>query len=116
MQLEGYAYRLMPFKIPGANDGYVNTEVMTKNITKKMFWRGLNDDKIYYHGDFYLGIPSVTARLSVYRLADQLVREGNYAQAKGEKGVRFLRPKNARQSNSLRSILCKYGRTIHFRR
>jgi hypothetical protein len=82
MQLEGYAYRLMPFKIPGANDGYVNTEVMTKNITKKMFWRGLNDDKIYYHGDFYLGIPSVTARLSVYRLADQLVREGNYAQAK----------------------------------
>jgi hypothetical protein len=82
MQLEGYAYRLMPFKIPGANDGYVNTEVMTKNITKKMFWRGLNNDKIYYHGDFYLGIPSVTARLSVYRLADQLVREGNYAQAK----------------------------------
>jgi hypothetical protein len=82
MQLEGYAYRLMPFKIPGANDGYVNTEVMTKNITKKMFWRGLNDDRVYYHGDFYLGIPSVTARLSVYRLADQLVREGNYAQAK----------------------------------
>ena len=82
MQLEGYAYRLMPFKIPGANDGYVNTEVMSKNIMKRMFWRGLNDDKIYYHGDFYLGIPSVTARLSVYRLADQLVREGNYAQAK----------------------------------
>jgi hypothetical protein len=82
MQLEGYAYRLMPFKIPGANDGYVNTQIMSKNIMKKMFWKGLNDDKIYYHGDFYLGIPSVTARLSVYRLADQLVREGNYAQAK----------------------------------
>jgi hypothetical protein len=82
MQLEGYAYRLMPFKIPGANDGYVNTQIMSDNILKKMYWRGLADDKIYYHGDFYLGIPSVTARLSVYRLADQLVREGSLAQAK----------------------------------
>jgi hypothetical protein len=82
MQLEGYAYRLMPFKIPGANDGYVNTQIMSTNILKKMYWRGLADDKIYYHGDFYLGIPSVTARLSVYRLADQLVREGSLAQAK----------------------------------
>jgi hypothetical protein len=82
MQLEGYAYRLMPFKIPGANDGYVNTQIMSDNILKKMYWRGLDNDKIYYHGDFYLGIPSVTARLSVYRLADQLVREGNYAKAK----------------------------------
>jgi hypothetical protein len=82
MQLEGYAYRLMPFKIPGANDGYVNTQIMSNNILKKMYWRGLDNDKIYYHGDFYLGIPSVTARLSVYRLADQLVREGSLAQAK----------------------------------
>jgi hypothetical protein len=82
MQLEGYAYRLMPFKIPGANDGYVNSTIMSENILKKMFWRGLDNDKIYYHGDFYLGIPSVTARLSVYRLADQLVREGNLPQAK----------------------------------
>jgi hypothetical protein len=82
MQLEGYAYRLMPFKIPGANDGYVNTQIMSDNILKKMYWTGLDNDKIYYHGDFYLGIPSVTARLSVYRLADQLVREGSLAQAK----------------------------------
>jgi hypothetical protein len=82
MQLEGYAYRLMPFKIPGANDGYVNTQIMSDNILKKMYWKGLDNEKIYYHGDFYLGIPSVTARLSVYRLADQLVREGSLAQAK----------------------------------
>jgi hypothetical protein len=82
MQLEGYAYRLMPFKIPGANDGYVNTDIMSENILKKMYWRGLANEKIYYHGDFYLGIPSVTARLSIYRLADQLVREGKTAKAK----------------------------------
>jgi hypothetical protein len=47
-----------------------------------MYWRGLNDDKIYYHYDFYMGIPSVTLRLSTYRLADQLIREGNIPLAK----------------------------------
>jgi hypothetical protein len=82
MQLEGYAYRLMPFKISGAKDGFVNSKIMTDNFLNKMYWRNLNNEKIYYHGDFYLGIPSVTARLNVYRLADQLIREGNTAKAK----------------------------------
>ncbi len=82
MQLEGYAYRLMPFKISGAKDGFVNTKVMSDNMLHKMFWRGLNDPSIYYHGDFYMGIPSVTLRLGIYRLADQLIREGNIPMAK----------------------------------
>jgi hypothetical protein len=82
MQLEGYAYRLMPFKITGAKDGFVNSKIMADNMLNKMYWRGLNDDKIYYHGDFYMGIPSVTLRLSTYRLADQLIREGNIPLAK----------------------------------
>jgi hypothetical protein len=82
MQLEGYAYRLMPFKITGAKDGFVNAKIMADNMLNKMYWRGLNDDKIYYHGDFYMGIPSVTLRLSTYRLADQLIREGNIPLAK----------------------------------
>ncbi len=82
MQLEGYAYRLMPFKISGAKDGFVNSEIMTNNFLNKMYWRNFNNDKIYYHGDFYLGIPTVTARLNVYRLADQLIREGKIALAK----------------------------------
>lgn len=33
MQLEGYAYRLMPVAVPGASDGYVNSEVMYTNST-----------------------------------------------------------------------------------
>jgi len=82
MQLEGYAYRLMPFKIAGAKDGFVNSKIMTNNFMHKMYWRNLNNEKVYYHGDFYLGIPTVTARLNVYRLADQLVREGNIGMAK----------------------------------
>jgi hypothetical protein len=82
MQLEGYAYRLMPFKIPGALDGFVDSKIMADNMLNKMYWRGLNDDKIYYHGDFYMGIPSVTLRLSTLRLADQFIQEGNNAMAK----------------------------------
>ncbi|RVU26918.1 DUF2723 domain-containing protein [Sandaracinomonas limnophila] len=82
MQLEGYAYRLMPFKIAGAKDGFVNTKIMTDNFMHKMYWRNLNNEKVYYHGDFYLGIPSVTARLNIYRLAEQLVREEKYSEAK----------------------------------
>ncbi|MFD3393991.1 DUF2723 domain-containing protein [Aquirufa sp. OSTEICH-129V] len=82
MQLEGYAYRLMPFKIQGAQDGFVNSKIMADNMLNRMYWRGLNDEKVYYHGDFYMGIPSVTLRLGTYRLADQLVREGNAPLAK----------------------------------
>jgi hypothetical protein len=55
---------------------------MADNFLNKMYWRGLDDENIYYHGDFYLGIPSVTARLNTYRLADQLIREGNASMAK----------------------------------
>jgi hypothetical protein len=82
MQLEGYAYRLLPVKIPGAKDGFVNSSLMYDNLTKKMFWRDLDNPKTYYHSDFYLQVPIVTARLSFLRLVDQLVREGNMPKAK----------------------------------
>lgn len=82
MQLEGYAYRLMPFKVPEAKDGFVNSELMYNNLTTKMFWRDLDNPKTYYHSDFYLEVPVVTARLAFLRLADQLVREGKFAKAK----------------------------------
>lgn len=82
MQLEGYAYRLMPFKVPEAKDGFVNSDIMFNNLTKKMFWRDLDNADTYYHSDFYLEVPVVTARLAFLRLADQLVREGKFAKAK----------------------------------
>jgi hypothetical protein len=82
MQLEGYAYRLMPLKIPGAKDGFVNADLMYENLTKKMFWKDLDNPKTYYHSDFYLQVPIVTARLAFLRLVDQLVREGKMDKAK----------------------------------
>jgi hypothetical protein len=80
LQLEGYAYRLMPFKMAGARDGFVNPEVMGKNLDK-MAWKNLNNPNVYYDSETYLKVPIVTARFAFLRLVDQLVREGKKAEA-----------------------------------
>ncbi|MFD1143332.1 DUF2723 domain-containing protein [Larkinella insperata] len=81
MQLEGYAYRLLPVQVPGASDGFVNTDVMYKTMMTKTFWREMNNPNSYYD-DTYRGSPVVSARIAFLRLADQLMREGKNAQAK----------------------------------
>ena len=81
MQLEGYAYRLMPVAIQGATDGYVNSTVMYNNMTKKTFWREFDNPDVYYD-ETYKGPPVISARIAFFRLADQLIREGNKAKAK----------------------------------
>ena len=52
MQLEGYAYRLLPVRFEGASDGYVNTDIMSENLMKKTFWRELDNANTYYDGTF----------------------------------------------------------------
>jgi hypothetical protein len=74
LQLEGYAYRLLPVRVPGATDGYVNSDVMYENMMEKTFWRGMEDPGVYYD-DTYRGSPVFTARLSFLRLAQQLIAE-----------------------------------------
>ncbi|PQA59194.1 glycosyltransferase family 117 protein [Siphonobacter curvatus] len=81
LQLEGYAYRLMPFKVPGARDGFVNSDIMYKNMMTKMAWREMNNPNVYYD-ETYRGAPTVSARIAFYRLATQLIQEGKLAQAK----------------------------------
>ncbi|TAG57592.1 MAG: DUF2723 domain-containing protein [Cytophagales bacterium] len=73
MQMEGLAYRLMPFRTPGATQGVVNTDIMYKRMTKDMYFRGLADDKFY--DENYRRFP-YNARMSFYRLAAQLYEEG----------------------------------------
>ncbi|ADB37577.1 glycosyltransferase family 117 protein [Spirosoma linguale] len=75
MQLEGYAYRLMPVAVPGATDGYVNSDIMYTNMTKKTFWREFNNPDVYYD-ETYKGPPVISARIAFFRLADQFIREG----------------------------------------
>ena len=81
MQLEGYAYRLMPVAVPGATDGYVNSNIMYTNMTKKTFWREFDNPDVYYD-ETYKGPPVVSARIAFFRLADQFIRESKPAKAK----------------------------------
>nr|MCU0341812.1 DUF2723 domain-containing protein [Spirosomataceae bacterium] len=81
MQLEGYAYRLLPVRVPGASDGYVNTDIMGNNLMKKTFWRELDNANTYYDGTFK-GSPAFSARIAFMRLVDQLIREGKNDKAK----------------------------------
>jgi hypothetical protein len=81
MQLEGYAYRLMPVAVPGASDGYVNSNIMYTNMTKKTFWREFDNPNTYYD-ETYKGPPVISARIAFFRLADQLMREGKMDKAK----------------------------------
>ncbi len=81
MQLEGYAYRLMPVAVPGASDGYVDSQLMYRNMKTKMAWRQLDNPDVYYDST-YKRTPAVSARMAFLRLADQLVREGDTGKAR----------------------------------
>ncbi len=82
MQLEGYAYRLLPIKVSQGDDGFANTDIMYDNMLKKMAWRGMDNANVYYDSETYLKVPIITARLAFLRLADQLVREEKKTKAK----------------------------------
>ncbi len=82
MQLEGYAYRLLPIKVSAGEDGLVNSDIMYNNMLKKMSWRQMDNDKVYYDSETFLKVPIITARLGFLRLVDQLVREDKKVKAK----------------------------------
>lgn len=81
MQLEGYAYRLMPFGIQGSTDGFVNSDIMYNNMMKKTSWREMDNPNTYYD-ETYKGSPVISARIAFFRLADQLIREGKKDKAR----------------------------------
>lgn len=80
MQLEGFAYRLMPYRIPGARDGYVNSDIMYKNMMEKTAWREMDNPNSYYDATY--DTPIFSSRVAFLRLADQLLREGKRDSAK----------------------------------
>ncbi|GHB78360.1 glycosyltransferase family 117 protein [Persicitalea jodogahamensis] len=81
MQVEGYAYRLLPVFVPNATDGYVNSDIMYNNLMTKMAWRELNNPNTYYDNTF-LGSPVFTARIAFLRLVGQLIAENKMDKAK----------------------------------
>lgn len=77
LQLEGLAYRLMPFKADEnsqGGDGYVNTDIMYERMMNNYYWRNMDDSTVYYNQD-YRRLP-YNIRNSFYRLGKSLQREG----------------------------------------
>lgn len=79
-QLEGLAYRLLPVKVPGATQGWLDTDIMYDRMMHHFFWRGLDNPKVYYDENFQR-FP-LNVRTQFYRLAGQLLTEGKPDKAK----------------------------------
>lgn len=82
LQLEGLAYKLVPIKTPIVNKnfmdmGRIDTEIMYDNVKK---WTWKNSD-----GDIYVDPEtrknSISFRNSLGRLADEFIKEGDFAKA-----------------------------------
>lgn len=80
MRLEGLAYRLMPYKIPGATDGFVDTQLMQENMMKKFHWRELNNPNAYYYETYFQFVLNL--RNSFAKLGLALLNEGKKEEAK----------------------------------
>jgi hypothetical protein len=80
LQVEGMVYRLLPVRVAGATQGYVNTDIMYENLMKKMFWREMDNPNVYYDEN-YRRFP-INARLHFYRLAETLLEEGKTDKAR----------------------------------
>jgi len=81
MQQEGYAIRLLPVRVAGARDGYVNSEIMFNNLTKKTFWRNTDNPKVYYDAN-YRALPTIVPRRGFLQLAEELRQEGKKEKAR----------------------------------
>ncbi|MFN6946261.1 MAG: DUF2723 domain-containing protein [Cytophagaceae bacterium] len=73
-QLEGLAHRLLPVRLPGATQGWINTDIMYDRMMNNFFWRELDNPDVYYDEN-YLRFP-LNSRTQFHRLAGQLLAEG----------------------------------------
>jgi hypothetical protein len=76
LQLEGLAYRLVPYKLNKVDEqiGGVNTDVMYDNLMNKFTWGNMNDTKVYL--DETNMRMTVAFRNIFARLANALLVEG----------------------------------------
>ncbi|MBC7921315.1 MAG: DUF2723 domain-containing protein, partial [Ferruginibacter sp.] len=80
-QEEGPVCRLLPVRVPGAAQGYVNSAVMYRNLMQRSSWRGLDNPDVYHDDDTRRRFVFMN-RLRFGQLAEQLIREGQQARAR----------------------------------
>ncbi len=84
MQLEGFAYRLIPIKSPSSNRyeaGRIETELLYENLMNKFRYGGMNDPKVYLD-DFHVRTVSIIRlRNRFLQLAGELIIRDDTARA-----------------------------------
>jgi hypothetical protein len=80
-QIEGVVCRLLPVKVPQAEDGFVNSEIAYANLMTKSQWRGQDDPNVY-HDETCRGERLVSSRLAFLSLAQQLMAENQPKKAR----------------------------------
>lgn len=80
LQMEGQVFRLLPVKVKGASNGYVNTDLAYNNLLKKSDWTGLDNPSVYY--DEMHRQMALFSRGAFARLATQLLNEGKPKKAR----------------------------------
>jgi len=80
MQMEGLAYRLMPYKQANAKDGFLNTKIMYKNMMENFFWRELDNKNVFYDENYQRF--ALNLRSSAVRLCQELLKEDDKEKAK----------------------------------
>lgn len=76
--LEGMAYRIVPYGIKGAG-GNVNTDLMFDNMVHKFRWGNIGDPSIYLDENILRSCR--TYRLMFYHLVDALIKENKKEKA-----------------------------------
>ncbi len=83
-QLEGFAYRLVPFKTPGKSMlelGRVDDEFMSEKYLNDFQWGGLGDTSVYFDSHTRRTATVMRVRGNFARLAEKLLEEGDTIQA-----------------------------------
>ncbi|MCX7986884.1 MAG: DUF2723 domain-containing protein [Bacteroidales bacterium] len=78
LQLDGYAYRLVPIRTPYNSPlecGRVNTDTLYKNLMERFDYRRMNDPKVYIDNFHARTLSVVRFRSNFIRLANALVLE-----------------------------------------
>ena len=88
LQLEGFAYRLVPIKTEAKDQidaGRVDSDIMYENLMEKFKWGNFNDPDVYTDYTTRRTANVIRIRNKFARLANQLIREGE-----NEKAVKAL--------------------------
>jgi len=73
-RLEGFAYRLVPYKTTN-EIGYINTDVLYKNLMNKFVWGRVKEDDVYIGNFDARNIRVMKIRNTFARLANKLIEE-----------------------------------------